>query len=187
MYCNLDLVGGLLVSGHSLESESLVEFGLALGAQNSAAPVLSDLVGSLVVVGLHGLDELGELLFVLVFDVSKSDTGALLSANELSKSGLAFDDAVWNVHLSAESWKVDNDLNWVDIVSNNDELSLLSLDQVDDLVDTAGEGGWSLAWRVWLSVGSCLGSCHQSLFFLGLVFWGVLGGQFKQLSGGLLV
>jgi len=186
-YCNLDLCAGLLVSGHSLETESLVEFGLALGAQNSAAPVLSDLVGSLVVVGLYGLDELGELLLVLVLDVSKRDTGALFSANELSKSGLAFDNAVWNIHLSAESWQVHNNLDWVDIVSDDDELSLLSLDQVNDLVDAAGEGGWSLAWGVWLAVGSCLGPGHQSSLLLGLVLWRVFSGELEKLGGGLLV
>jgi len=124
---------------------------------------------------------------VLVFDLAESNAGALFSADQLSESGFAFDDAVRDVHLSAQSWQVNDNFDWVDIVGDNDELSLFSLDEVDDLVDTAGEGGWSLAWGIWLSVSSGLGSGNESLFFLGLVFWGVLGGQFKQLSGGLLV
>jgi hypothetical protein len=178
---------GFLVPGHSFQSESFVEFGLRFSAQDSTAPVLSDFVGSFVVVGLYGFDEFGEFLFVLVFDFGESDTGALFSSDELSESGFAFDDTVRNVHLSAESWKVDDDFNWVDIVGDNDKLGLFSLDEVNDLVDTAGQSSWSLAWGIWLSVSSCFSSGDESLFFLGLVFWGVLLSQLKQLSSGLLV
>jgi len=149
--------------------------------------VFSDFVGSFVVVGSDGFDELGQVRLVFGFDVFESNTGALFSADKLSESGFAFNDAVRDIHLSAKSWKVDNNFDWVDVVSDDNELSLFSFDQVDDLVDTAGEGCWSLAWGVWLSFSSGFGSGHQSGFFLGLIFWGVLGGEFKQLSGGLLV
>jgi len=183
----VDVVGSFLGSSHGFESESLVELSFGLGAQKSPAPVLPDFFSSFVVVSFNGLDQLGEFLFVLVLDFRKRDTGALFSADELSESGFTFDDAVWNVHLSAQSWKVNNNFDWVDIVGDDNELSLFSFDEVDNLVDSAVEGGWSLRWGVWLTFSSCFGSGYESLFLLGLVFWGVLGGQFEQLGGGLLV
>jgi hypothetical protein len=182
-----DVVGSFLGSSHGFESESLVEFGLRFSAQNSATPVFPDFFGSFVVVSFNGFNQLGEFLFVLVLDFREGDTGALFSADQLSESGFTFDDAVWDVHLSAESWKVDNNLDWVDIVGDDNKLGLFSFDEVDDLVDSAVEGGWSLTWGVWLAFSSCFGSGYESLFFLGFVLWGVLGGQFEQLGGGLFV
>jgi len=177
----------LLVSGQGLEPEPLVELGLRLGTKFTTTPVLSDLLGTLVVVGLDGLYEFRKVVFVLVFDFSESNGGAHFSADELSETGTTLDDAVWDVHLSAESWQVDNDLDGVDIVGDDDELSLLLLNEVDDLVDAGSEAGRSLGGGVWLASGACLGSGHQSCLFLGLALWGVFLGELEQLSGGLLV
>jgi len=149
--------------------------------------VFSDFVSSFVVVGFYGFNEFSEFLFVLVFDFRESNTGALFSADELSESGFTFDDAVRNIHLSAQSWKVDDNFDWINIVSNDDKLGLFSFNKVDDFVDTAGQSGWSLAWGIWLSGSSGFSSGDESFFFLGFVFWSVLGGQFEQLGGGLFV
>jgi len=178
---------GFLTLGERGDSGHLVGLSLALGAHDSAAPVLPDLLGSLVVVGLHGLDDFGELLLVLVLDINEGDGSALLSADELSESGLTLDNAVWNVHLSAESWQVDDDFEWVDVVGDQDELGLLSLDQVDYLVDTAGQGGWSWGWGVGLALDSCLSAGHQSSLFVGFALTSVFGGELKNLGGVLLV
>ena len=86
--------GGFFVSGHSFQSESFVEFGLRFGSQSSTAPVFPDFVGSFVVVGSDGFDELGQVRLVFGFDVFESNTGALFSADELSESGFAFNDAI---------------------------------------------------------------------------------------------
>jgi len=128
---------GFLVPGHSFKTKSFIKLSLRFSSQNSTAPVLSDFISSFVVVSLNSLNEFSKLLFVLVFDLTKSDTGALFSADQLSESGFAFDDAVRDVHFSAQSWQVNDDFDWVDIVGDNDELSLFSLDEVDDLVDAA--------------------------------------------------
>merc|ERR1712214_35407 len=190
---NLSLISNLcdsvsfFVSGQSFDSESFVEFSLRFSAQDSTAPVFSDFVGSFVVVGFYGFDEFGEFLFMLVFDFRESNTGALFSADELSESGFTFNDAVRNIHLSAQGWEVHDNFNWVDIVGDNDKLGLFSFNKVDDFVDTAGQSGWSLAWGIWLSGSSGFGSGDESFFFLGFVFWSVLGGQFEQLDGGLFV
>jgi hypothetical protein len=178
---------GFFVPGCGFESKSLVEFGLTLGAQKSTAPVLSDFFGSLIVVGGDGLDQLGQVLFVFVLDVSERDTGALFSANKLSESCLTLDNAVWNVHLSAKSWKIDNDFDWVDVVGNDNELGGFSFDEVDDLVDTAGQAWWSLSRLIWLSVSACLGTGHESSLLLSLRFWGVLLGELEELGSRLLV
>ena len=73
---------------------------------------------------------------MLVVDVGEGHSGASSSSNELSESGLAFDDAVWNVHFTAERWKVNNDFDWIDVVGDENELGLFSLDEADHFVDS---------------------------------------------------
>jgi len=177
----------LFVSCQSIEPQSLVQLGLRFLAEKSTAPVLSDLLSSLVVVGSDGLYKLAKIMFVLVPDVVEGNRGAHLSADELSEAGSALDNAVWHVHLSAEGGEVDYDFDGVDVVSDHDELSLLSLDQLDDLVDSAGEAGGSLSGSVGLAGGSCLCSGNLSSLLLGLVLGRVLLGELKELSSGLLV
>merc|ERR1712056_97988 len=118
------------VSGQSFDSESFVEFSLRFSAQDSTAPVFSDFVGSFVVVSFFGFDEFGEFLFVLVFNFGESNTGALFSANKLSESGFTFDDAVRNIHLSAQSWKIDNDFDWIGVVGDDNKVGLFAFDEV---------------------------------------------------------
>ncbi len=40
--------------------------------------------------------------------------------NDCAETGLTLDDGVWDTHLSAESWEEDNQLDWVDIVGDED-------------------------------------------------------------------
>lgn len=52
-----------------------------------------------------------------------------------TKAGLALHNDVGNTHLPAEGREVDNQLNWVNIMSNDDQGCLLSLDEGDGMVE----------------------------------------------------
>ena len=126
-------------------------------------------------------------MLVLVLDFGESNGRAHLSANQLSKPGSALDDAVWNVHLSAQSRQVDDNLDGVDIVGNDDQLSLLLLNKADDLVDARSQAGGSLGWGVWLASCAGLGAGYQTRLLFGLALWGVLLSELEELGGVLLV
>jgi hypothetical protein len=53
-----------------------------------------------------------------------------------AETSLALDDDVGDTHLAAESRKEDNELNGVNIVGDDDESSLLGLDEGDDVIET---------------------------------------------------
>lgn len=70
---------------------------------------------------LGGTNDGGQLALVLALDIlNGQDSGSLLVDNG-AKAGLALDNDIGDTHLSAEGWKVDNQLDWVDIVSNDDQ------------------------------------------------------------------
>jgi len=52
-----------------------------------------------------------------------------------AEAGLALYNDVGNTHLSAEGWKVDNQLNRVNIVGNDDQGGLLGLNEGDGMVE----------------------------------------------------
>jgi hypothetical protein len=41
-----------------------------------------------------------------------------------SKAGLSFNNAVRDLHLPAEGWKPHNQLNWINVMSNDNKLGL---------------------------------------------------------------
>ena len=53
-------------------------------------------------------------------------------------------------------------LNWFNVVSDDDELRLLALDQAGDCVDTAAHNQWLLGWCVWLALGSLLSTLEEA-------------------------
>merc|ERR1712050_241638 len=170
-----------------LDPSNFVSFSLRFSTHDSTAPVFPDFFSSFVVVSLNNLNNLSQVLFVFVVDFMESNGGTLFSADQLTESGFAFDDAVWDVHFSAQSWKVDNDFDWINVVSNQNQLSLFPFDQVDNFVNTGGEHGSFLAWFIGFSFGSGFGSSDESSFFVSFGFWSVFGSQFENLSGVLLV
>lgn len=107
--------------------------------------------------------------------------------NHSSQSGLTLDDAVRYSHLLTESWEVDNELDWVDIVGNDNELSLLVLDERDDVVQTELDvlWLWGLLWS--RSVLGSLSNLGQTLLLLGPGLWSVCVEQLEELSGSVLV
>lgn len=87
-----------------------------------------------------GISDLLKLGLVNLLNIGKSDNGSLLLVDEVTETSLTLDNDEGDVHLAAESREPDNELNGVNIVSNDDKLGLLGLDEGGDVVKTILEG-----------------------------------------------
>ena len=173
-----------------LDLSSLFSLGhhvLVLNSHNTTTP--GDLMGSVLVeLGHEVLLEGIEILEVLLSNLGEGDAGSGLGVAELSKSGLTLDDAVWDFLLSAESWEEDHHLKWVDIVGDDNELSLTFLDEGGNVVKTELEGDW--LWSdeaVLLSALSGLSLGLESGLLLLGGLWRVLGEELEELGSLVLV
>ena len=93
--------------------------------------------------------------------------------HELAKSALSLDEAVGDTLLSAESGEEDHQFDGVNVVSDDNELSLAFLNQLGHVVepelDVDGLGGLELLLVVLLSLGFLQESCLLLLFGFGFV------------------
>jgi hypothetical protein len=56
--------------------------------------------------------------------------------DKLSEGSFSLDEAVWDIHLSAEVGEPDNKFDGIDVVSNHNKLGLLFLNKFGDMVKT---------------------------------------------------
>lgn len=141
-------------------------------------------------VGLGGRDEGSKSLLVLGPDLGDGNSGGSLLAGDQTEPGLALHDNVRDTHLPAESGKEDNELYGVNVVGNDNELSLLGLDEGNNVVETVlgedgllgvGSGGLVTLLLSLLGLGK-----ETSLLLLGRLGL-VLVEELEELSGGVLV
>ena len=162
----------LLSSGHHV---------LVLDSHDTTSPGSSDVDVLNVSLGEVG-SELLDLNQVLGVHIGESDAGGSLEVDELSEGGFAADEAEWGSLLSAESWEMDHQLNWVNIVSNDNNLGLSFLNKGGDVVETELEKLWLVSL---VSAFASLLSLSQLLESLGLFFsglWRVLCEKFNQFA-----
>lgn len=84
--------------------------------------VLGDEVLVLVELSQEGLSETLQLVVVFLADFGQGDARSVLEANELAEGGLALDDGERSVGGSAQFWQPANQLDWVAVGGNDDEL-----------------------------------------------------------------
>ena len=89
-----------------------------------------------VQVGLGGADKGGEFTLVLALDVLDNKDSSGLLVDDRAETSLALDDDVGDTHLAAESREENNELDGVNIVSDDDEGSLLGLYEGNSVVQT---------------------------------------------------
>lgn len=164
-----------------------LELGNRLLATESSSPVVSGRFVLLSVVDLDGRDELGELSLVLRLDFTESENGSSLATDDGTETSLALDDSVGDTHLAAESGEEDDELDRVDIISDDDEVGLLVLDEGDDVVESRLDEEGLLGLVRLLSVGEVgsLGLEANLLLLLRLSL--VLVQETEELSGSVLV
>ena len=87
-------------------------------------------------------------------------------------------------HLPAESGQVDNELNGVDIVGDQDQGSLLVLDQANNVVETVlGDVGLLADVLLLLALSDGGGLLGEALLLLGLGLRAVLVEELECLGG----
>lgn len=106
----LGLVEGFISGGGSAAQDSLA----VLGGQ----------VDVVVELGSEVVSEQLEVVVVFLSDVGEGEAGAVLEADALAESGLALDDAERSVGGSAELRQPANQLNWVAVGGDDNELGL---------------------------------------------------------------
>ena len=158
-----------------------------LEAHESTTPSLASRLVLLGVVGLDSRDQGSELGLVLGTGLGESESGGGLLVDDCSETGLALDNAVWDTHLAAESGQPDDNLDGVNIISDDDEGSLLGLDEGGDVVDTVldDEGLLGLGLGTLLDLSGS--SSGQTLLLLDAGLGAVLVDELEQLGGSVLV
>jgi len=172
-----DLLLGILDSSDFLASSHHV---LVLDTHNTTTPGLSKLF-VLVVIGGERLTELSELGAVLDVHSGEGDTGGRLHVDELAKVGLAADEAVRDIELTAKGGEEDDHLNGIDIVGNDDELGFLGLNELGDVVKTE----FDVVGLVTLISGLVSGHLSKTCLLFDAGLGHVFAENFKEL--GLLI
>jgi len=149
---------------------------LVLDTHDTAAPLFAE--AFVLVVAFHELLAQGlQIGNVLLVDIGKSNTGGILHVAEFAKVGLTTDEAEGNFLSTAESGQVNNSLDGVDIVGNNNDLSLVLLNEGGDVVKTEFDEKRLGGLLVVLGLSSLL----EALLLFGLALGGVLSEQFEEL------
>jgi hypothetical protein len=114
---------------------------LVLDAHNTTTPVSSE---GLVLVELSAevLGKNFEVLEVLLADFSESDASGGLLVDELAEASLTLNEGEGDSLLSAESREESEEFNGVNVVSNNNELSLTLFNEFSDVVETELDNNW---------------------------------------------
>jgi hypothetical protein len=166
---------------------SLGHLVLVLDSHDTTSPLSVELL-VLVELGSELSGESFQVLDVFLSDISESDAGGGLGVNELSKSSLTLDEAIWNSLGLAQSWEENNHLNWVNVVSNNDQLGLLLLNKRGHVVKSELKVNWLWAnMSLGVSSLSLLSLRLKSLFFFLSGLWAIFREQFKKLTSLVLV
>jgi hypothetical protein len=160
---------------------------VGLEAHESTTPGLASILVLVGVVGLDGRDQGGELGLVLGTGLGEGESGGGLLVDDSSETGLALDNGVWDTHLAAKSGQPDDNLDGVNIVSDDDEGSLLGLNQSGDVVKTVLDDERLLGLGLLTLLDLSSGSSGQTLLLLNASLGAVLVGKLEQLGGSVLV
>jgi hypothetical protein len=108
--------------------------------------------------------------------------------DDRSETGLALHNGIRHTHLAAEGGKEDNELDGVDIVGDEDERSLLVLNEADNVVETVLDGVGLLGnILLLLAIGNSGSLLGQALLLLGLGLRAVLVEELEGLGGSVAV
>ena len=158
----LDIEESLLSSHHVL----------VLDTHDTTSPDSAELL-VVVVLGLELLAHSIKVWNILLAELSHSNAGSGLHVAEFTKGSLSTDKAEGNTLLSAESWEVDNHLDWVNIVSNDDELGSVFLNESGNMVKTKLEVDWLGGLAT-----ATLSFLLKAVFLLSSSLWAVFREQF---------
>lgn len=127
----------LLLSGNSSSTD--FELALSLKTHDTTTPLLLNLG-----VSIAGLLAGSESSLILRIHRGQAHASGSLLVNESTELSLTSNDGVSNTHLVAESREPHNKLKRINIVSNENELSLLLLNELGHIIETVTDDNGSL-------------------------------------------
>jgi hypothetical protein len=116
---------------------------IVLKTKNRLTP-LTEKMSVIEELGLDGIDELSEVGAELSRDVAEADDRGSLAVDELTKTSLVLHNAVRDLLLAAESREPEDELDGVDIAGDDNELSLVTSNEVSDVVKTEAKSDGAL-------------------------------------------
>lgn len=124
---------------------------------------------------------------MLRLNLSNGNTGSGLLMNEGTQAALALDNGKGNSHLTAESGHPNNQFNGLNVVSNQNQLSLLGFNQGGDVVKTILNNDGLLGGGSLFALGLGSGSSLQAILLLNLILGLVLGEETENLGSSVLI
>jgi len=89
-----------------------------------------------IVVFCSFLDEIGEVFLVFLIHLNNSKSSCRFLVHYLAQASLAFHNQIWDTLFSAQRWQPQYKLNGIHIVSNNDQLGCLLLNEGSYVIQT---------------------------------------------------
>ena len=125
-----------------LDGLDSIELDLTLGTSLEPSNGSSELL-VIVKVSSEGSGQVVKFGFVFLSDISQGNASSVLLVNQFSQIGSSSNETVWDVHLSAKSGEPDDELNWIDVAGNDNQLGFSLLYEFSDVVQTEFEVEWS--------------------------------------------
>merc|ERR1739838_1015289 len=128
-----DLLGQLLRLGLLQLGDARQRF----AAVDSASPVATDLLKTIVEVVSGGFDDFAQSALVLRINIGEGEGGASLPPDDPAEARFAFDDAIRDAHFAAKGRKMHHQLDGVHVVGDGGA-SLPPDDPTEALSDNGG-------------------------------------------------
>ena len=159
-------------------SSTDLQLALSLKTHNTTTPLLLNLG-----VSVAGILATSESSFILRIDTGQADAGGSLLVNESTELSLTSNDGVSNTHLVAESREPHNEFEGIDVVSNQNDLSLLLLDELGDVVETEVDVVGRTLVLNGLAFNFSLSLLSQTSLLLSSSLGGILSEETEDISG----
>lgn len=117
----------------------------------------------------------------------EGEDGSGLLVDDCAETRLALYDNVGDTHLATEGREEDDKLNGVNVIGDDNEGSLLGLDEGDRVVQTVLNKVWLLVRLLLLTLGSGGSSGSETCLLLLLGLGAVLVEELEKLGCGVLV
>ena len=166
----------LLLSSNSSSTD--LQLALSLKTHDTTTPLLLNLG-----VSVAGVLASSKSSFILRVHTGQAHASGSLLVDEGTELSLAGDDGVSNTHLVAESREPHDEFEGIDIVGNQNELSLLLLDELGDVVQTVADEVGSTLLLNGLAFHFSLGLLSETSLLLGSSLGDILGEETEDISG----
>jgi hypothetical protein len=161
---------------------ALLDLLVGLLAHDATTPVSAVLIELVCVALVDGADQLLELVLVLAADLGECDDSSGLLVHDGTETRLALNYGIGDTHLAAEGGQEDDELDGVDVIGDENEGSLLVLNQSDDVVETVLDGVGLLGGVFFLlAIGHSGGFGVQTLLLLRFGLGAVLVEELERL------